>query len=252
MIVQYASDLHLEFNENKVYLDLHPLKPVGDVLILAGDIVPFAIMDNYKDFFSYLSDHFKTTYWIPGNHEYYHFDLSTKNGTLIEKIRPNVTLVNNTTIELEDTEFIFSTLWSKISPKHENRLEEAMNDFRLIRYHEHLLKPQQINEFNRESVEFIQQELLKNKQPKKIVVTHHVPTFINAPDKYKGSILHEALGVELSGMIENSGPDFWIYGHIHRNHPEFKIGKTILLTNQMGYVVKGEQKLFKTDKSLII
>jgi len=252
MIVQYASDLHLEFNENKVYLDLHPLKPVGDVLILAGDIVPFAIMDNYKDFFSYLSDHFKTTYWIPGNHEYYHFDLSTKNGTLIEKIRPNVTLVNNTTIELEDTEFIFSTLWSKISPKHENRLEEAMNDFRLIRYHENLLKPQQINEFNRESVEFIQQELLKNKQPKKIVVTHHVPTFINAPDKYKGSILHEALGVELSDLIENSGPDFWIYGHIHRNHPEFKIGKTILLTNQMGYVVKGEQKLFKTDKSLII
>jgi len=252
MIVQYASDLHLEFNENKVYLDLHPLKPVGDVLILAGDIVPFAIMDNYKDFFSYLSDHFKTTYWIPGNHEYYHFDLSTKNGTLIEKIRPNVTLVNNTTIELEDTEFIFSTLWSKISPKHENRLEEAMNDFRLIRYHENLLKPQQINEFNRESVEFIQQELLKNKQPKKIVVTHHVPSFINAPDKYKGSILHEALGVELSDLIENSGPDFWIYGHIHRNHPEFKIGKTILLTNQMGYVVKGEQKLFKTDKSLII
>lgn len=250
MTVQYASDLHLEFPENKAYLDLHPLQPAGDVLILAGDIVPFAIMHNYNDFFSYLSDHFKTTYWIPGNHEYYHFDIATKSDQLNEKIRSNVILVNNTTIKLENADLIFSTLWSKISPEHENRLKLAMNDFRLIKYHEHRLKPQQINEFNKESVEFIEQELIKNKKTKKIVVTHHVPSFINAPDKYKGSILHEALGVELSGMIEKSGPDYWIYGHIHRNNPDFYIGKTILLTNQMGYVVKGEQSLFKTDKTI--
>jgi len=252
MILQYASDLHLEFPENRKYLSLHPLQPVGDIMLLAGDIVPFARMDEHSDFFNFLSDHFKTTYWIPGNHEYYHSDIAAKSGTLNEKIRSNVFLINNMTVQLEDIDLIFSTLWSKISPEHEIRLEEAMNDYRHITYFQHRLKPQHINKINHESVGFLHQELEKNPLNKKVVITHHVPSFINAPDKYKGSILHEAMGVELSGMIEKIGPDYWIYGHIHRNNPDFYIGKTILLTNQLGYVMKDEQRLFKTSKTISV
>ena len=252
MILQYASNLHLEFPENKAYLDLHPLQPVGDVLILAGDIVPFAIMDKYTDFFNYLSDHFKTTYWIPGNHEYYHSDIAPKSGVLNEQIRPNVFLVNNTVVEIEKTELIFSTLWSKIRKEHESQIEQAMNDFRLIKYNLNNFTAQQQTKIHIESVAFIKQELLKNKTTKKVVITHHVPTFRNVPEKYKGNILNEAFGVELSDMIEMTGPDYWIYGHVHRNTPGFKIGKTTLLTNQMGYVKYDEQKLFQTAKTITL
>ena len=45
MKLQYCSDLHLEFPDNKEYILDNPIEPTSDILILAGDIVPFAVMD---------------------------------------------------------------------------------------------------------------------------------------------------------------------------------------------------------------
>ena len=252
MILQYASDLHLEFPENKEFLRANPLQAVGDILLLAGDIVPFAVMDRHKDFFSYLSDHFKTTYWVPGNHEYYGFDVATKCGVLNEKIRSNVFLVNNTFVIHHDVKFIFSTLWSKISPGYEYQIERSMSDFRAIRYKGYRFSAKRYNELHEDSKTFLQKELATESTSKKIVVTHHVPTFMNYPSAYKGDILNEAFAVELFDLIEATGPDSWIYGHIHANTPAFEIGKTKLLCNQLGYVKYEEHSMFDTKSSINI
>jgi predicted phosphohydrolase len=250
MIVQYASDLHLEFPENKEFLKTNPLKPKGDVLVLAGDIVPFAAMDKHKDFFNYISDHFETTYWIPGNHEYYYFDAATKSGTLNEKIRNNIFLVNNITKQHNSVRFIFSTLWTKISPAYEWQIEKSMSDFHVIKYNGYRFSSVQYNQLHEESLSFLKQTLHHNHTGITVVVTHHVPTLLNYPEKHKGDILNEAFAVELYDLIEDSGPDFWIFGHTHGNVPAFEIGKTNLATNQLGYVKYGEHKYFKNSASI--
>lgn len=246
--LQYASDLHLEFPENKRFLKLHPLEPTGNVLVLAGDIVPFAVMDKHSDFFSYLSDHFETTYWLPGNHEYYHFDAAEKSGVLHEKIRSNVFLVNNISEVHENTHMIFSTLWSKISPGYQWQIERNMNDFHVIKFNGYRFSAEKYNMLHEKCLAFINTALQENKADKTVVFTHHAPTFMNYPEQYKGDILNEAFAVELFDLIESSDIDYWVYGHHHSNTPEFAIGNTKLITNQLGYVQNNEHLLFEPGK----
>lgn len=252
MIIQYASDLHLEFPENKEFLKANPLQPKGDLLLLAGDIIPFALMDKHKDFFSYISNNFETTYWIPGNHEYYYFDLAKKSGVLNENIRSNIHLVNNQTVILNDIRFIFSTLWSKIGPENQWTIEKGVSDFQVIKYKNFRFSTERFNMLHEESLQFVTSELSSDFTGKTIVVTHHVPTFLNYPEEYKNSDLNEAFAVELFDLIKGTKPDYWIYGHHHFNTPDFLIGETEMRTNQLGYVKNGEHKLFDTGKTIMV
>jgi len=249
MKIQYASDLHLEFIENKAFLNENPLQIVGDVLLLAGDIVPFRLLEKHNDFFSFLSDSFAATYWVPGNHEYYHFNIATKSGVVNEKIRSNIFLVNNTSVIHDDVKFIFSTLWSKINPVIEWHIESGMGDFYVIKYRGYRLTIQQYNELHADSLAFLKQELAAAKSIKNVVVTHHVPTYKNYPLKHKESVLNDAFAIELSDLIEATAPDYWIYGHTHVNTPDFEIGKTRLITNQLGYLKYGEQAGYSGERS---
>ncbi|MEO3407636.1 hypothetical protein AAFN85_27200 [Mucilaginibacter sp. CAU 1740] len=56
MRLQFASDLHLEFPENRKYMVSNPLKAEGDILLLAGDIIPLKDIDRHGDFFDLLAD----------------------------------------------------------------------------------------------------------------------------------------------------------------------------------------------------
>lgn len=252
MKLQYCSDLHIEFSENKRFLKEHPIIPIADILILAGDVVPFNNMDQHKDFFRFCADHFKETYWTPGNHEYYGYDITQKSGTFHERIKPNVHLLNNTTIEVEETQLHFSTLWSKISPVHQIQIERGMNDFRVIRYGRYRFSLERFNELHEECMQFLTQSLSSDKHKNQVVVTHHVPTLQHYPPQYKGSILNEAFAVELTDFIEEHSPKYWIYGHHHQNTPDFRIGETRLITNQLGYVQMNEHREFNSAKVIEI
>jgi Icc-related predicted phosphoesterase len=252
MKLQYVSDLHLEFHENKEFIKIHPIRPVGDILVLAGDILPFRLIDEYSYFFDYLSGNFKETYWIPGNHEYYHSDLSERGVYLHETLRKNVFIVSNTSVLIEDTALHFSTLWTNISPRYQSVIISGYSDFHAIRKQGELLSISQYNLLNDKCVAFLNKVLFVKKAKTTIVVTHHMPTFMSYPDKFSGSPYNEAFAVELSDLILKTQPDFWIFGHEHCKGTDFEIGRTKLTSNPLGYITFNEQEGFEPGRVLDI
>jgi len=251
MTIQYASDLHLEFPENEYLLRRNNLVSNADILILAGDIVPFHLIGDHAWFFDYIAQNFKTTYWIPGNHEYYHADLSVRSGSFLEQIRSNVFLVNDYAITVDNARLIFATMWTDVKPNHQIEIQRRMNDFHLIRMHGSRLTCEDLIKEHKQSVAFIKKELAEDLPGiKKVVITHHVPTFMNYPPEYFGDVLNEAFAVNLTDYIYDHGPNFWIYGHHHQNIPDFTIGDTLMLTNQLGYVRNRENHLFSNEKTI--
>jgi len=246
MRIQYCSDLHLEFPENNKYLVNNPLKICGDILILAGDIAPLHDEFLRNPFFGYISDSFKQIFWVPGNHEYYYKDISKYSKSYNIKLKNNISIVNNVEIEFDHIQFVFSTLWSKISNANQKRIEQSVSDFECITNKKRNFDARDFNNLHSESLHFIKESLQK-KNDKKVIVTHHVPSYLCNSPEHNGSPINEAFCVDLTDYIEECGANFWLYGHSHFSRKPLYIGKTILLTNQLGYVHCNEHRNFKQN-----
>jgi len=245
MKIQYCSDLHLEFPENRKFLRRNPLHPLGDILVLAGDIGTFHDLENAREFFDFVCDHYAAVYWVPGNHEYYGSDISSKPASFCEKVRDNLYLVNNQSVVHAGVRLVFSTLWGRISPVREWDLQRRISDFSAIQYQDRKFTAQDFSFLHEQGLHFLRDALRSGGEGPTVVITHHVPTLMNYPAVYRNSRLTEAFAVELFDLIHDGGAACWIYGHHHVNTPGFRIGETMLLTNQLGYVHHYEHGSFR-------
>jgi Icc-related predicted phosphoesterase len=246
MRIQYCSDLHLEFEENRRYLEAAPLSVSGDILILAGDIVPLHDEFLSNPFFNTISKNFKQIYWVPGNHEFYYKNISEYSKSFNIQIYSNINIVHNIQLYFEDIHFVFSTLWSKISNGNEKIIERSVSDFECISTNDKKFKASDFNRLHDESLDFVKQCLTGNLK-KTVVVTHHLPSVLCNLDIHNNSTINEAFCVDLTDYIYDSNVNFWIHGHNHFNHNPLIIGKTIMLTNQLGYVHLNEAGNFKNN-----
>ena len=92
--IQYVSDLHLEFPQNRKWLEDHPLEVTGDILLVAGDTAyldqPDSKRDTYSQysFWDWASEHYQEVIVCFGNHDFYgYYDLSTMQDGYCKQIR---------------------------------------------------------------------------------------------------------------------------------------------------------------------
>lgn len=251
--IQYASDLHLEYRDNWSLLKEEPLIPKGDVLILAGDTGYLGDQNfDVHPFWDWASENYRQVIVCLGNHEFYkYYDLSSMTNGTIGEIRPNIHYYYNGVVHLNDVDIIVSTLWAHIDKENAYVTQRGVSDFYRIIYGDHLLTAEDFNHEHEKCLNFIKKSAQESKAKTKIVVTHHVPSYLLTAQEFIGSRINGAFTVELKDYIETCGIDYWIYGHSHRNI-ETTIGKTECVCNQLGYVSHHENVGFDRGKCILI
>jgi len=230
MLLQIVSDLHIEYlPENTDLLSL--IKPVGDILILSGDIGSIYKIDQLKNFFLQLSPHFKVILYILGNHEFYYYNdkiqldmetLYTQVNNMAKSIQ-NLKILDRASVVIGDTCICGSTLWSKPEikiPKYILRIKGINNEIYENMHYKDL-------EYIETMIEYCQIKNLKL-----IVVTHYPPsarvlgnTIKKNPSLYVNNLDH---------LLVKEKIHTWISGHIHVNFDITTEEGTRLIGNQLG------------------
>lgn len=284
MKIQYVSDLHLEFPENRRCIESHPIIPSADILVIAGDTGYLTkrrknhIFEKYTDkFFEYCSKNWKHVIVIPGNHEWYGGCPMNALGTKYI-IKDNIEFLNNASTFIQtdkeyDLQIFGSTLWSNIPQENYDNVYNSMNDYRLIQYakgvwfmpgmsiEKHfqtcskistlLNKPERLTHGHVICGTSLKGDGFIHKPYKLLILTHHGchPQCIN--EKYNGSSLNSAYYTDLSNLIDKIQPEAWVFGHTHHTQ-SFKYNDTIIAENSLGYIEYGESDHFKRDLILEI
>lgn len=253
MKIQYASDLHLEFEGNRRYLMANPIVPLGDILILAGDTQKLSATNS--PLISELSEKFKSIYLIPGNHEFYGKEIPICEifPSFKKELEPNVVYLNNQVVYLENVRIIFTTLFTRITDG--LHITHALADFHLSRFDADSrlsLTVEQYNQCHDECLAFLNGELSKPFDGKTVVVTHHGPypkSMIVHYPKFEYD-MSEAFLVDLTGLTSEYQIDHWISGHTHIHFDSFKVGNTSFHSNMLGYVHWNEHQHFDPSKTI--
>ena len=232
---QVISDLHLEMWSG----NFPKIESLCDTLFLVGDIGNYR-NSNFIEFLNYVSENWKQSFYVTGNHEYYKHvkemaDIKYK--SILDKY-DNITLLNKDVgaVELEGVNIIGCTLWS--SPIDSGI--EGLNDFRYIKVKRSAksvgrMNLQDITKWNKLDITFLKNSIVNIDKKKTIVMTHFMPILTDDLEnsKYPSSQYDYYYGNEgLEELIEKC--DVWLFGHTH-DCCDQKIGKCRLIANTCGY-----------------
>lgn len=239
--IAVASDLHLAPFKTDRRIRALNFPPEVDVVILAGDIA--VGMQSVNEAIE-LAERYPASdvILIAGNHEFYNHDIDRQ----IEGYREScadhdrVHFLENESVELFGLTFLGCTLWSDFSILGEpelamNQAKRLINDFRYIETGAgKLITPEYIAAKFQESYQFLDETLSNCDSDKTVVITHFPPGLETRNPNFSLDPLTSYFQANVDYLLESYQPALWVYGHNHYSN-DLKIGRTHLVSNQMGY-----------------
>lgn len=234
MKVQIVSDLHMEFFENKTRFCLNKN---ADLLIIAGDLGN--ALSRQLEFIKEICKKLPVIF-ILGNHDPMWSSIKeTINFWKSVKIE-NFYFLNNETIEIKGIHFIGSTLWSDLNKDPANNLFIMKNvaDYKTIYKDDDDTKFVSTFDMQKkfeECYNFLNKELSKDYK-RKVLITHHLPTYASVSDKYQSSRMNAAFVSDLSNMLLYANNlELCIHGHTHDTFDYMLADVLRVVCNPLGY-----------------
>lgn len=233
MKIQYVSDLHIDSS------NMSSIVKNGDVLVVAGDV---SVEDDVLvTFFERKTPDDTPLIFVPGNHEHELKDVLTSKehfSALLAHL-PHVHVLQNSSVVINNVEFIGATLWSDFEGEGLARKEALkewstrINDFYTIGHGQRQITPDSMARLSKHAQAEIERLALASAAAKKVVVTHYAPHPRSNSERYQG----RGLGC---GYWANDLPhllglaDLWIHGHVHDSKNYVENG-TRVVCNPRGY-----------------
>ena len=240
MKIRVVSDIHLEFAPIE-------LEPIGeDLIVLAGDI---SIGTNGLQFAKDLARRFGVpAIVLCGNHEFYRQSWEgllrdlTEQADLTDRIESGrATFFENSCATYQGVRFIGATLWTDMEFFGKNfivetRVQHSLADYRWI-VSEITQAPITVEDTiarHVESLAYIGSRLEEKFDGPTVVITHHTPSALSVPERYKTDYVTAGFSSRLEDFILDHEIALFIHGHTH-DHYDYKLGETRIVANPRGY-----------------
>lgn len=264
MRVFCVSDIHLEhvrIHKSETFQDVQPRIDVLldrlalpekklDVLILAGDI-GYPLGPEYVADLEYFLTRCKTmaphVLYIPGNHEMYvcgdnHDREACLTALRIITEKMGVTLLERSSLQIQNVWFHGCTLWSLIDPG------VATNDIRYC-FDDRL---DFIEAFYKDYLWLRETLQTANPDQTHVVITHYLPTYDLIHPKYKklGSTANSGFFTSILHKLDFSKVSHWFCGHTHESMMRSCLGIQCVV-NPIGYPGEARDTKLLHDVSIV-
>lgn len=251
MKISICSDLHFDLDVKAIY---DAFDDNHEVLVIAGDLVEIGVLKGRRnirrgeveDFLRFVSEKFDRVIYVLGNHEHWHNNISftyQNIKTILQKLGiVNIIVLENETYQWQDVLFFGATLWTSCrngNPLSMNLIQGEMNDYRHINMTDAWLDKCRLTTdatvaLHKKTIKHLTKFAELKTDLKKVLVTHHAPSFQSINNDFKADPLNDAYATELFDLLHDSEIVLAAHGHIH-DPVEYTINKTTVVSNPRGY-----------------